>query len=210
MERVGQLREEFGEFVLFLGCLRAYKGIPFLLEAMARLANARLVIAGDGAQRDALKEMARELGLGERVHFAGRVSEAEAVALLRAAAVFVLPAHQRSEAFGLCQIEAMACGLPVISTDLPTGVPEVNKHGESGLIVPPADPAALAGAIEALLKDPARRRELGEGGRHRAQTLYRAERMAEDVARVYREVLAGKNSILPDPDEMEPKPTGAA
>jgi len=138
--RAADLRARHGDFVLFLGCLRAYKGLEFLLRALERLPGVKAVIAGEGAQGPALKHMAGALGLGERVHFAGRVAQAEALALLHGAALFVLPACQRSEAFGLCQIEAMACGVPVISTDLPTGVPEVNRHGVSGLIVPPADP----------------------------------------------------------------------
>ena len=107
-----------------------------------------------------LHQQIRESGLGERVELMGRVDHNEAVALLHAAALFVLPSHQRSEAFGICQIEAMTCGLPVIATDLPTGVPEVNEHGRTGLIVPPGDPLALRRAISELLGDPARRRHL--------------------------------------------------
>jgi rhamnosyl/mannosyltransferase len=187
--RAAELRARHGDFILFLGCLRAYKGLEFLLRALATLPGVQAVIAGEGAQGPALKQLAGELGLEGRVHFAGRVGQAEAVALLHGAALFVLPACQRSEAFGLCQIEAMACGLPVISTNLPTGVPEVNRHGVSGLIVPPADPAALAEAIQELMSDEARRRELGEAGRRRAREFYRAERMAADVAAVYREAM---------------------
>jgi rhamnosyl/mannosyltransferase len=187
--RAADLRARHGDFVLFLGCLRAYKGLEFLLRALAGLPGVQAVIAGEGAQGPALKQMAGALGLGERVHFPGRVSQAEALALLHGAALFVLPACQRSEAFGLCQIEAMACGLPVVSTDLPTGVPEVNQHGVSGLIVPPSDPAALAKAIQELMNDEARRRQFGEAGRRRAREFYRAERMAADVADVYREAL---------------------
>lgn len=189
-QRAEALRRQHGRYALFLGCLRAYKGLPFLLEAMAALPEARLLVAGDGVQRPALEAQANELGLGERVSFLGRVDQAEAVALLHGAAMFVLPAHQRSEAFGLCQIEAMACALPVISTDLATGVPEVNVHGETGLIVPPGDAASLARAIGDLLADPERCARLGESGRLRAQEHYHARLMAERVAEVYREVLS--------------------
>lgn len=184
------LRRRHGDFLLFLGCLRAYKGLIFLLEALQRLAGVRLVIAGDGVMREELEARAGEMGLADRVVFAGYVSDEEAVALLHAARVFVLPSHQRSEAFGLCQIEAMACGLPVISTDLPTGVPEVNRHGETGLVVPPANSAALAEAIHTLLNDPARRRAMGEAGRRRAEAHYHARIMADQVKGVYRDVLA--------------------
>jgi len=77
-----------------------------------------------------------------------------------------------------------------VSTDLPTGVPEVNRDGESGLIVPPADAPALAGAIGRLLADPALRRRLGQGGRRRAHEHYGAERMAAQVTDIYRAILA--------------------
>lgn len=182
-------RARFGKFVVFLGCLRAYKGLPFLLRALARLKGVRAVIAGEGPLRPELEKLAGELRIAERVHFAGRVDHEDAVALLHAAAMFVLPSHLRSEAFGLCQIEAMACGLPIISTDLPTGVPEVNRDGETGLIVPPGDAEALAAAIKKLIDDPDLRKRLGEGGKQRARENYGAETMSERVAEVYREVL---------------------
>lgn len=193
LHRIEALRREYGDFVLFLGCLRAYKGLPYLIRAIRRVpGNVPLLIAGEGAMREELEALVAELGIGERVHFLGRVSHEEAVALLHAAAVFVLPSHQRSEAFGLCQIEAMTCGTPVISTDLPTGVPEVNADGESGFIVPPGDSDAMARAIVDLIYDPAERRRLGAGARQRAKRLYHADHMAEQVAGVYREALAGK------------------
>ena len=187
--RARQLREQYGDFLLFLGCLRPYKGLPFLLEAMRGLPGTRLVIAGEGPMAPRLGQQVCESGLGARVELVGRVEHNEAVALLHAAALFVLPSHQRSEAFGICQIEAMACGLPVIATDLPTGVPEVNVHNRTGLIVPPADPLALRRAITELLRDPARRRAMGEAGRRRAHERYRDIEMARQVARVYEYVL---------------------
>lgn len=187
--RIDQYKERFGNFVLFLGCLRAYKGLPYLLKALAMLPGVPAVIAGEGPMGPELRRLAGELGIAERVHFTGRVSHEEAVGLLHAAALFALPSHLRSEAFGLCQIEAMACGLPIVATDLPTGVPEVNRDGESGLIVPPADTAALAAAIKRLLDDEPLRRRLGEGGRRRAEAHYRAETMAARVCEIYREVL---------------------
>ncbi len=188
--RAEQLRAEHGDFVLFLGMLRRYKGLPWLLEALARRPGVRALIAGEGPMAEPLRRQAHSLGLQDRVCFLGRVGNDEAIALLHAAALLVLPAHQRSEAFGLVQIEAMACGLPVISTDLPTGVPEVNRHGETGLIVPPADAEALAAAIGELMDDPARRAALGNAGRRRALEHYSSELMAARVMDVYDQVLA--------------------
>jgi rhamnosyl/mannosyltransferase len=184
-----ELRNQYGEFVLFLGCLRAYKGLPYLLEAARLCPGRRFVIAGDGPMRPRLEQAIQEMRLGDRVTLLGRVGDREALDLLHAAAVFVLPAHLRSEAFGLCQIEAMACGLPVVSTDLPTGVPEVNRHGETGLIVPPADAPALAAAIRQLIENKPLRARLGAQGQARAHERYQAQRMAGDVAEVYRDVL---------------------
>jgi glycosyltransferase involved in cell wall biosynthesis len=187
--RRDELLGEYGEFILFLGCLRQYKGLPYLLEALTRLSRVRAVIAGDGAMASRLKNQAAELGLGDRAVFTGHVSDPEAVALLHAASILVLPAHQRSEAFGLCQVEAMACGLPVISTNLPTAVPEVNLHGTTGLVVPPAEPDALAAAIRELLASPDRRKAMGAAGKKRALEKYSIEHMAIEVKSVYADVL---------------------
>lgn len=196
--RRDEFRARFGEFIFFIGVLRYYKGLSYLIDAMARLPDAKLVIAGVGPEESNLKSKiqnptsvssATPASLGSRIQFLGRVDHATAVALFHAAAVFCLPACERSEAFGLCQIEAQACGLPIVSTDLPTGVPEINRHGETGLIVPPKDAAALSEALARLLADPGERRRLGEGGRRRAEENYTAEKMAERVKAVYREAL---------------------
>ena len=84
-----------------------------------------------------------------------------------AADVFCLPSVARSEAFGIVQLEAHICGTPVVSTNLPTGVPLVNQHGETGLVVPPGDPSALAEALARLLTDDALRARLGARSRER-------------------------------------------
>jgi glycosyltransferase involved in cell wall biosynthesis len=190
--RVAAWRERLGPepVVLFVGVLRYYKGLHDLLDAWARVASpAKLVIAGAGPLRDELEARAKALGSrGASVVFAGRVDDPDAAALRSLASVAVLPSHLRAEAFGLSQVEAMAAGLPVIACDLDTGVPEVNRHDVSGLIVPPRDPAALADALDALLRDGALRERLGQGARERARSLYGADRMEEEIFRVYYEV----------------------
>ncbi|MBI1785178.1 glycosyltransferase [Candidatus Sumerlaeota bacterium] len=182
-------RARFGEFIFFIGVLRYYKGLHLLLKAMQSLPSAKLVIAGEGPEASDLRRVAATLG--ERVRFMGRVDHPTAVSLFHAAAVFCLPATLRAEAFGLCQIEAMLCGLPVVSTDLPTGVPEINRHGETGLIVPPGDAAALAAALGELLSNPGLRERLGAAARARAIEQYTADKMANRVMAIYREVLHG-------------------
>jgi lipopolysaccharide/colanic/teichoic acid biosynthesis glycosyltransferase/glycosyltransferase involved in cell wall biosynthesis len=162
--------------LLFVGRLVPYKGVDVLLRAMAGV-PASLVLVGDGPLRGSLEALARQLGLQDRVRFLGRVSDDERLDWYRRADVFVLPSVTRQEAFGMVQVEAMLCGRPVVSTDLPTGVPWVNRDGESGLVVPPGDAAALSAALLRLCEDRALRARLGQGARRRAHEYFGAERM---------------------------------
>jgi glycosyltransferase involved in cell wall biosynthesis len=188
--RAVSLREELGTpLVLFTGRLVPYKGVDVLLRAMASV-DARLVVVGDGPLRGALETQARAT-CGGRVTFAGIVADDELTALYHACDVFVLPSVTRAEAFGMVQIEAMACGKPVVSTSVPSGVPWVNQHQETGLIVPPADPDALAGAVRCLLGDASLRARLGDGGRRRVAREFTAITMAERTVALYRAVLGG-------------------
>ncbi len=182
-----------GPLLLFVGVLRYYKGLRYLLEAIPRLdarLNARLVIVGDGPEGETLRRQAGALGVARRVHFAGRVSDDELPLYYRAADLFVLPASERSEAFGLVQLEAMSSGLPVVCTELGTGTSYVNLHGESGWVVPPRDAGALAHAIAMLLSDDALRRRLAVGALARSE-LFSAEGMVREILGVYSELVPG-------------------
>ncbi len=123
--------------------------------------SAAAVIVGDGPLKGALEAQAQAAGMSDRVRFVGQVSNDELAALYRACDLFVLPSVTRQEAFGVVQIEAMARGKPVVSTELGTGVAWVNVHGETGLVVPPQDPVALRDAIERLLGNPMERQKMG-------------------------------------------------
>ena len=159
--RVAALKGESDEpLVLFVGRLVPYKGVDVLLRALVNV-KARAVIVGDGPLRADLEQLARELGVAARVRFVGNAEPAELTALYNACDIFVLPSVTRAEAFGMVQIEAMSCRKPVICTDLPSGVPWVNQHGVTGLVVPPQDPSALASALSTLLADPASARANG-------------------------------------------------
>ena len=168
-----------GPRVLFVGRLVYYKGLDILLEAFTKCPGTLLVI-GRGPLENTLKGMAAALHIRSRVAFLPEVPSDELVAYYHAADVFVLPSTERTEAFGIVQIEAMACGLPVVSTDLPTGVPWVNQDGITGLVVPPRDPDALAAAINRLLDDSALRERMGEEGRRRATEVFSRDRMVQD------------------------------
>lgn len=138
-ESAAQARMAFGApLTLFVGRLVPYKGVDVLLKALPHVPGS-LVIVGDGPLRGDLETLAAQLGLGGRVHFVGSVSRSDLVALLHAADVLALPSVTPNEAFGLVQLEAHACGVPVVSTSLPTGVPFANLHGVTGLVVTPGD-----------------------------------------------------------------------
>lgn len=134
--------------------------------------------------------LATELGLAKRVTFIGEVPEEELPLYYHTCDIFVLPASERSEAFGIVQLEAMACGKPVICTELGTGTSYVNIHGLTGLVVPPRDPAALAGAIERLLSDRGLREEMGQRAKERVEKEFSHERMINSTLALYEEVFS--------------------
>lgn len=175
--------------LLFVGRLVSYKGVEVLIRAMSDV-DGRLAIVGDGPLRGSLEQQAAQAGVTSRVRFLGSLPDVEIVALYHACDALVLPSVTRAEAFGMVQLEAMACGKPVISTNLPSGVPWVNQHETSGLIVPPGDSAALAHAITRLMSDGPLRARLGAGARARVEQEFTTERMAERTVALYRTVLA--------------------
>ena len=180
-----------GSLVLFVGVLRPYKGLDVLLRALAHV-PAHLIVVGRGPARHELATLAARLHLTKRVTFLGEVPESERRILLHACDVFVLPSIDRREAFGIAQLEAMACGKPVIASDLDTGVRFVNRHQVTGLLVPPQDSDALAGALHRLLGDDRLRATLGKAAKRRAELEFSAERMVNRTLQVYEEVMGGR------------------
>jgi rhamnosyl/mannosyltransferase len=176
--------------LLFVGRLAYYKGVEYLLDAMVAV-EADLLVVGDGERREALERRARQRGVEGKVSFLGRVSDETLAGCYAAADVFVLPSVEPSEAFGVVQLEAMATGIPVVNTDLPTGVPWVSPDGETGYTVPPRDAGALADALADLLDDPERRERFGETARARVEARFDRERMIDRVEAVYEDVLDG-------------------
>jgi len=149
---------------------------------------ARLLIVGQGPEEPRLREQVAQLGLQDKVIFAGAVSDADLPAYYRLARLFCLPASERSEAFGLVQVEALASGLPIVCTELGTGTSYVNKDGVSGLVVAPRDASVLTAAILRLLNDDALRQRLADGALQRAQ-LFTATKMLTEMRAVYEDVL---------------------
>jgi glycosyltransferase involved in cell wall biosynthesis len=163
--------------------LRSWKGHRYLLEAFARcdLRESRLVVVGDGPQREALETLSRELGIAERVTFAG--NREDVAPWLRAFDLFCLPSYA-NEGVPQALMQAMACGLPVVTT--PVGsIAEIVEDGVSGLLVKPESADALRDAIDALAADPARRAALGRKARETATQRFGEDRMADAMQEVF-------------------------
>ncbi|MGP0073347.1 MAG: glycosyltransferase, partial [Bryobacteraceae bacterium] len=138
------VRQQYGDrLIVSVGRLVYYKGFEYLIRAMTKVSG-KLLIVGQGPLRNKLSALASELGVTDRVVFLGKIDHDSLVACYHAAQVFVLASVVRSEAFGIAQIEAMAAGLPVVNTNLDSGVPFVSLHEKTGLTVPPEDSGELA------------------------------------------------------------------
>jgi len=174
--------------LLFAGRLRYYKGLDTLLQALTALPEVQLEIVGDGPQRKEWEALTQQLGLTERVRFHGEVDDAELPGWYQRAHLFVLPANARAEAFGTVLLEAMASGLPCVTTEVGTGTSWVVQDGVCGRVVPPRAPQALAEAIRELLGDPARLTAMGQAARARVESEFTQARMIARVQAVYEAV----------------------
>ena len=177
----------------------AQKDHPTLLQAVRRLKAEgrafRVLLAGDdpfGDRRARMEAECRALGLADKVSFLG--IRRDVPSLLAASDLFVMPTLW--EGLGLVFLEAMAFSLPVVSTAV-SAVPEVVAHGETGILVPPRDPAALHGALAFLLDRPEERARLGAAGRRRLEERFGLARMVEETEAVYRECLSPRPQAPP-------------
>ena len=178
-----------GPLIGAVGRLSPEKGQNVLLQALpsvlAAFPQAACVLAGEGPARAALEAEARRLGIGDRVVFLGLRRDVPMV--LAALDLFVQPSIY--EGFGLSLLEAMAAGLPVVASRV-GGIPELIEDGRTGLLVPPQDPMALAGAVVRLLGDSEGARRLGEAAASRSRERFSLGRVADRVDALYRNILA--------------------
>jgi len=177
--------------ILFVGTLSPHKGPDVLLKAMPKIIknipNTKLVFVGSGRMKEELEALSRRLGLGKYVKFAGFVEESLKPFYYNSADVFCLPSVMKHEIFGIVNLEAMACSVPIVASKI-GGVPDVVKNGENGVLVPPKDEEALAEAIIYLLENEEVRRRMGRNGRKKVED-YSWERIAEETEKVYEKVL---------------------
>lgn len=182
------IRTKYGErLILAVGRLVPYKGFEYLIRSMRNVSGV-LLLVGTGQMQEALLSCIYECGVRDKVTMLGHVDEI--APYYRAASIFVIPSITRAEAFGVVQMEAMASGVPVINTDIPSGVPEVSLHGKTGLTVPPKDPEALANAITLLLDNAALRQQFGKAARERVHDRFSVKKMVAQTMDVYDSVMS--------------------
>ncbi|HEY0606515.1 MAG TPA: glycosyltransferase family 4 protein [Herpetosiphonaceae bacterium] len=194
-----QLSAEDRVALLVAGLDRAhyFKGVDVFLRALAQLPkDIKGVIVGDGDLRASYQATAAALGLGDRVRFAGRVSDTDLPRYYRLADVTVLPSVTMGEAFGLVLVESLASARPVIATNLP-GVRTVVSQERDGLLVEPNDPAALAQALGQILGDGHRSRNMGQVGRTKVELLYDWAQIGARLEAIYQQVLSEAKRTAP-------------
>jgi glycogen synthase len=186
-------------YVLFVGRISEQKGIFPLLEAARTLPDdVSLVLCASSPDTPELAARLEAAVAGRsRVRWINAMLPvAEVVQLYSHASVFVCPSIY--EPFGLINLEAMACGTPVVASRV-GGIPEVVVDGETGWLVPPGDPTALAEALRVARADPARARRMGEAGRRRVEAHFSWDRIAERTLAVYRDAIAAKAAARAEP-----------
>lgn len=175
------------DFFLFVGVLRYYKGLDFLLAA-AEKTQSRIVVVGDGPEGNRLKKIAKERKL-DNVIFLGALSDANKFSLYDLCRAVVFPSHLRSEAFGITLLESARAAKPMITCEIGTGTTWVNRHMETGLVIPPEDPKALAHAINQLQENTELCQRLGRGANMRWKSHFSPEIVGQAYRRLYDELL---------------------
>lgn len=190
---VKKIKEQYaGKKIVFsLGRLVHYKGYRFLVDAARFLDDDYVIlIGGSGPLHDELQKQIDHYGLSERVKQLGRISDEDLPEYYGACDVYCLSSIMKTEAFAIVQIEAMSCGKPVISCSIEgSGVPWVNKDGESGLVVEPENGKALADAIRRIITDKELYRQLSQGAYRRFEALFTEEMMINKCLELYQQVL---------------------
>jgi colanic acid/amylovoran biosynthesis glycosyltransferase len=179
-----------GRQLLFVGRLAAMKGLPILLEALAKLEGVTLDVAGDGPDRQLLEEKARTLNIASRVRFLGYQSQPQVRELLKEADLFVMSSF--AEGVPVVLMEAMAAGVPVVATRI-AGIPELVRDGHSGLLVAPGDANEMAGAVHRLLGDAELRNRFAAAARQDIEREFNIQTESRWLATILSSAIAGRS-----------------
>jgi glycosyltransferase involved in cell wall biosynthesis len=187
--KIQETKRNNDRYLLFVGRLVGYKGLNFLIDAMTKV-DSTLIIIGRGPLKDELQLQIESLNLSERVFIKSGVNSQEELNMyFKNAYAFILPSISKNENFGIVQLEAMLFSLPIIVTNIKSGVPLVGEPNQSTLLVEPESSIELAAAIHKLLDDPHLAKTLGARGFQIFQDKYRFETMIQDHIRLYRTAL---------------------
>jgi N-acetyl-alpha-D-glucosaminyl L-malate synthase BshA len=191
--RARLIGDEPAKVVIHVSNFRPVKRVPAVIEIFERICRrvpAHLLMVGDGPEMDGASRLAHERGLDARVHFLGE--QDQVLPLLSIADVFLLPSAQ--ESFGLAALEAMACGVPVVASNV-GGLPEVIDHGRNGFLHPLDDLDGMARSSLALLTDGQLHRAVAAAGLQKVHKEFCEEKIVPVYEAFYEEVLAGKAGV---------------
>jgi rhamnosyl/mannosyltransferase len=173
--------------LLFVGKLRQYKGVDYLIKSIEKL-NVNLTIVGNGEELDKLKGLVKELNISKKVVFLTDVNDQQLIEIYKKSDLFILPSINEAEAFGVVQLEAMANGLPVINTNLESGVPFVSLNGQTGLTVSPKNIVELTAAIEKIISNQQLFEDFSSNSLERIK-LFSREKMTQSYLDLYKEII---------------------
>ena len=174
-------------FFFFLGVHRYYKGLNFLIDALA-FRELPIVIAGDGPQTKELIELSKKHQL-KNIKFIGEISEEDKAVIFQLSYAFVFPSHLRSESFGLSLLEASMFGKPMISCEIGTGTSFINLNNETGIVVPPENAQAIQLAMSYIWDNPTEAKRMGESARQRYLSIFTREKMCASYLELYKKLL---------------------
>lgn len=191
-KKIDQIKHEYFErFLVFaLGRHVYYKGFCYLIEAMKNLPkNIVLLLGGEGPLTKKLQQQVKILKLEQQVFFLGHVAKQDLPAYYHACDLFCLPSIDQSEAFGIAQLEAMACAKPVICCDVTNAASNLNKDSVTGFVVSPCCPKVLADAILKLYEDPSLLSSLGQSAYYYAKENFTTQKMVIQIKNLYHEII---------------------
>lgn len=189
VSKVQEIKNNYiGKNIVFsLGRHIYYKGFEYLIQASKNIDNTVFIIGGSGPDTDKYRKLINEYGVSDRVILIGRIDDNDLPSYFSAADVFCFPSTEKSEAFGVVQLEAMSVSTPVISSNIVgSGVPWVNKHNSSGLVCEPKSVDSLSHCLDVILNNSDLRKELSSGARLRFNSLFDKDTMVSKINDVYK------------------------
>lgn len=172
--------------VLSVGRFTYYKGFEYLIRAAKYLPTTKVIIAGDGPLKNKMQKLCQKIGVTDQVLLPGKLTDAQLANLIKKCDVFCLPSIEKTEAFGLVLLEAMAYGKPLITTNVQgSGMNEVNIHGQTGLVVPPESVAQLVKGLQEILYKPEMKNRAGANSKKRLLGNFLISNVANQIDKVY-------------------------